>query len=150
MPARILVKMARNLSDRNERSSDTIESPEPPNPPGSLPQYVVDGVRRQDSETLEDLTDWLADVVEHRRAREVVAEDVVGEGEDLVDAVPEEKVDADVGDGGGRGTVVLKEIPCGKEGCGGCPHGPYAYRAYWRDGATRTEYLGRADEVLER
>jgi len=32
-----------------------------------------------------------------------------------------------------NGTIVLKEVPCGKKNCSSCPHGPYKYRVY-RDG----------------
>lgn len=135
-------------SDGDGTGAGAVSSSEPPKPPDGVPQYVVDGVHRQDDDTLEDLVEWIDEVVEHRRRREIAAEEVVDEDEELVDTLQEDQIDHDVVDDAVSGSVVLKEIPCGKEGCGACPHGPYAYRAYWRDGATWTEYLGRADEVL--
>jgi len=40
-------------------------------------------------------------------------------------------------------TYELREVPCGKRGCKGCPHGPYWY-AYWTAGGrVRTVYIGK-------
>ncbi|MDX1658066.1 MAG: hypothetical protein R3343_04530 [Nitriliruptorales bacterium] len=40
-------------------------------------------------------------------------------------------------------TYRQEAVRCGKESCGSCPHGPYWY-AYWkRDGRTRKQYIGR-------
>ncbi len=47
------------------------------------------------------------------------------------------------------GTIVLKEVPCSKENCSSCPHGPYKYRVYRDGGDVQTEYLGPADDGLE-
>lgn len=141
--------MVPERSTELEDASGSSGTEEPPSPPESIPQYLVDGVGRQGSETLEELSDWIDEVVEHRRGRKLETDQIIGEEEKIVDRLAEEDIEGDVGEGGEGGTVVLKEIPCGKEGCGACPHGPYAYRAYWRDGSTRTEYLGRADEVVE-
>jgi hypothetical protein len=63
------------------------------------------------------------------------AADAVDDAEELVDTQPSS---------GGKGSIVEKKIPCGKN-CGGCPHGPYKYRV-WREGdQVKTEYLGTAD-----
>lgn len=48
-------------------------------------------------------------------------------------------------DAAGEPTVKFRQqtVRCGKEGCGGCPHGPYWY-AYWREGGrVRTRYIGK-------
>ena len=42
------------------------------------------------------------------------------------------------------GSVVVRQMRCGKANCTRCPHGPYWY-AYWReDGRLRSRYLGSA------
>ena len=44
-----------------------------------------------------------------------------------------------------RGTVTYRQerVRCGREGCSGCPHGPYWY-AYWREGGRlRSRYIGK-------
>jgi hypothetical protein len=44
-----------------------------------------------------------------------------------------------------RGKVTFRQeaVRCGREGCGGCPHGPYWY-AYWREGGRlRSRYIGK-------
>ena len=43
----------------------------------------------------------------------------------------------------GKVTYRQERVRCGKEGCGGCPHGPYWY-AYWREGGRlRSRYIGK-------
>ncbi len=118
-----------------EPESSASEPVESLSPPETIPTYVAEGVLRQDTETLHDIREYVDELLEHREQQSPEVEDVVGEDEEIVE----------MRDAEDRGTVVLKLIPCGKESCGSCPHGPYAYRAYWEDGATRTEYLGRAD-----
>ena len=46
---------------------------------------------------------------------------------------------------GKRGKVTYRQerVRCGREGCTGCPHGPYWY-AYWREaGRVRSRYIGK-------
>ena len=43
----------------------------------------------------------------------------------------------------GRGCIVIKLVPCGKN-CHGCPHGPYAYEVHKVGGVQHWRYLGRA------
>jgi len=38
---------------------------------------------------------------------------------------------------------LLMEVPCGKRGCGKCPHGPYWYARYWSRGKMRERYIGK-------
>lgn len=115
----------------------TAAKPEPPDAAAS----VLDAVERQDTETLRALGEWALDLAEWREAREqrdVDPSEAVDDDEQLVDAEPA------AGDGQ-KGTIVTKKVPCGKDSCSQCPHGPYNYRAY-RDGDTvRTDYLGPAD-----
>lgn len=114
------------------------ELPPEPRRPDGVAAYILDGVDRQDDpETLRAIAayaDARADHLEALEDRDVDAEAVVDDDEELVDAV---------NGSGSMGVIVEKKIPCGKD-CDGCPHGPYKYRAY-RDGDTvRTEYLGKA------
>jgi hypothetical protein len=103
-----------------------------------IPAYIVDGIDRQDRETLRAIADYAsarADRLEELEDQEIETDDVVDDGDELVD------VDQDAGS---KGTVVKKKVPCGKENCSTCPHGPYKYRAY-RDGDTvKTDYIGPA------
>ena len=107
-----------------------------PTPPDSLPQYVKEGVERQDADALRDLAEW-AEQLAAWKGRDLAADDLeaeVGDDEELVD----------VQDDGSGGTIVERMIPCGKSNCSTCPHGPYKYRAY-RDGNTvKTDYIGPA------
>lgn len=106
-----------------------------PEPPESLAKTVADGVERQDADTLRDVAEWAAALAEWKDREltpDEVKEEAVAEGEELEDV-----------EAGSSGVIVKKKIPCGKD-CGGCPHGPYKYRAY-RDGDTvKTDYVGPA------
>ncbi|WP_114579158.1 DUF6788 family protein [Saliphagus sp. LR7] len=112
----------------------------PPTAPASLPDYIADGLPKQDDETLRDTQEYIDQLLADRERRR---EDPVTEDElpDDVDVVEE---DSD-------GTVYHEYRTCGDDTCqcmsGGSKHGPYAYRAY-RDGDTvRREYLGKAPDT---
>lgn len=109
--------------------------PEQPSPPAELPAYVTDPIQRQDPETLEAISDYVADLLAYHRAIEAQSledEDIADDGEEVVDI--EESAE---------GTVVTKKQQCGKD-CGGCPHGPYRWLVT-RDGdSLNWEYLGKA------
>jgi hypothetical protein len=103
-----------------------------------IPAYIRDGIDRQDRETLRAIADYAsarADRLEELEDQEIETDDVVDDGDELVD------VDQD---DAAKGTIVEKKVPCGKDSCSTCPHGPYQYRAY-RDGDTvKTDYIGPA------
>jgi hypothetical protein len=104
-----------------------------PDPPESLPSYVVDGVRRQEPDALRDLAAWARQLAEHRERALDQDEIDVADDEELVDVQD-----------GSSGTILKKKVPCGKDACSQCPHGPYRYR-YYRDGdKVKSEYLGTA------
>jgi hypothetical protein len=102
---------------------------ETPDVPDDVPKYVADGLERQDSETLREIQDYVAELIEWQQ-REVEPEEVADDDEEIVGVEEHE-----------RGTVVSKMVPCGKD-CEGCPHGPYEYLAYRDGGTVKTEYLG--------
>lgn len=112
--------------------------PTEPTPAASIPAYVVDGIDRQDADTLEAIEEY----VRARRkylhaveAAEIDADELADNSEELVDV-----------EDGEDGTVVIKKVPCGKD-CDGCPHGPYKY-VVSRDGdSLNWEYQGPVESV---
>lgn len=111
-----------------------------PTAPPSLPNYLAEGLPKQDDEALEDARKYIDEllVARENRRQEPVAEDELPE-------------DTQVLENESGGAVYLEYRTCGDESCscmsGGAKHGPYKYRAY-RDGDTvRREYLGKATET---
>lgn len=112
----------------------------PPTPPSTLPNYLADGLPKQDDESLQDTRDYIDELLaarEHRRQQPATAEELPNEAE---------VVETNQSD-----TVYLEYRTCGDESCAcmsvGKKHGPYKYRAY-RDGDTvRREYLGKATDT---
>lgn len=122
-----------NTNDQDVELEDVVDEPVPPQ---EIPTYLVDGIDRQDRETLRAIADYAtarARYLEELERQEIDADDVVDDGEELVDQ-----------EDGAKGTIVTKKVKCGKDSCNSCPHGPYKYRAY-RDGSkVVTEYVGPA------
>lgn len=112
----------------------------PPTAPPSLPNYLANGLPKQNDETLEDARAYIDDLLaarEQRRSKPVTKDELLDEAKPL-------KTDS-------SGAVYLEYRTCGDQSCscmsGGAKHGPYKYRAY-RDGDTvRREYLGKATET---
>jgi hypothetical protein len=110
------------------------EQTEPP-APESLPNYLADGIPKQDDATLRDIRDFADALLDHRQQ--------AVEPDDLpADAEP---VDSS---GGGKGTIVKEKVTCGDESCNcsesdGNKHGPYLYRYYYADGKVQSEYIGK-------
>ena len=109
----------------------------PPTAPPSLPNYLAEGLPKQDDEALRDAREYideLLDAREQRRQEPVTADEL--------------PTDAELVENDSSSAVYLEHRTCGDETCscmnGGEKHGPYKYRAY-RDGDTvRREYLGKA------
>lgn len=113
-----------------------------PTAPSSLPNYLAEGLPKQDDETLRDAREYIDELLAARKQRrnQPVTEDELPE-----DAQVLEKDDES------PGAVYLEYRTCGDQSCscmsGGEKHGPYKYRAY-RDGDTvRREYLGKATDT---
>lgn len=111
-----------------------------PTAPSSLPNYLAEGLPKQDDEALQEVQEYIDELLAAREQRrsEPVTEDELPE-------------DANVLESESSGAVYLEYRTCGDESCscmsGGEKHGPYKYRAY-RDGDTvRREYLGKATET---
>ena len=105
----------------------------PPPAPDGIPQYIIDGLLRQDKQSLEQIKQYAAELREVKKERE--------------EPVPEEEIEAESNDNeniedtyqAGDGTVVLKTLTCGKD-CNGCPHGPYKYTVKRVDGKLEWTY----------
>lgn len=110
-----------------------------PSAPSSLPNYLAEGLPKQDDEALRDAREYIDELLiarEQRRQKPVTEDEL--------------PPDSQVLENESRGAVYLEYRTCGDETCScmrdGQKHGPYKYRAY-RDGDTvRREYLGKADE----
>lgn len=48
----------------------------------------------------------------------------------------------------GSVSYQLEKVACGK-GCKGCPHGPYWYAYYRRNGKVASKYIGKEFKALE-
>ena len=47
-----------------------------------------------------------------------------------------------------KGTVVIKDIYCGKK-CKGCPHGKYKYIVWRQDTKTKWKYIGKVNKEAQ-
>ncbi|WP_323676870.1 site-specific DNA-methyltransferase [Halorubellus sp. PRR65] len=124
---------------RLDTSTDDGEEQEstPPSPPEGVAQYIRDAVDRQDPTTLRLIGDYAHELATHR---EFVPEEEVSQVVDDEDQIAGVRRTH-------NGTIVAKEVSCGKENCSSCPHGPYKYRVYRDGGNVKTEYLGPAESV---
>lgn len=106
----------------------------PPRAPESVPKYVRDGLDRQDQETLQDVIAYCEQRIEYLKAeadRDLNEDELKDEGEEIVEV--------EEGDGGTR---VVKKVPCGKDNCSTCPHGPYLYLVRRQGGSVVWDYQG--------
>lgn len=113
--------------------------PTEPTPDDSIAAYIVNGIDRQDAETLDAIEQYARERREYEEAKEA-AEIEDDEVKEEVDD-EEEIVDTEDTDGG---TVVIKKVPCGKN-CDGCPHGPYKYVVTREGDSLNWEYIGPVD-----
>ncbi len=105
----------------------------PPDPPDSLPKYLSEGLPKQNDETLREVQQWLDELLEYRDRP--LEEKELANSDERVEDLEETS----------KGTIVVKKVPCGKETCSSCPHGPYRY-LYYREGNTvKSDYLGKAE-----
>jgi len=106
---------------------------EKPTPPDEIPTYVADGLVRQNTETLQAIIEYCQRLQGHYE-REVEQAELADENEEVVDVEDTES-----------GTVVIKKVPCGKENCSTCPHGPYEYLVTREGDSLNWEYKGAVD-----
>ena len=101
-------------------------SPTPtPEPPASIPQYILDGLDRQDAQTLQEISRYAEDLAAAKEAAEGELEDdeeVVREDSEDVDDLPD--------DVPAKASVVVKNINSNRY---------YYYQ--WREGSkVKSEY----------
>lgn len=104
-----------------------------PNAPESLPQYIADGLPKQDDDTLRDVIAFAHEILDQR----VLAEPEIPDNAEVIEE------DTDKG-----GSIVTEMVVCGKESCkcaNGEKHGPYKYHYWSENGTTQKEYVGKAD-----
>jgi hypothetical protein len=123
------------VDDDSDRCPDSESGPDSsgsPDPPARLPNYIAEGLPKQDIETLTAARKYIDELI--ARFERPVEERELPETADPI----EESAD---------GYVVEELVKCGKENCR-CTsgreedlHGPYEYR-YYRDdsGTLRKEY----------
>jgi len=108
-----------------------------PTVPDALPQYLGEGLPKQDTETLRQIQTYVQKLIEYR-TQPVEADDLP----DTADPVDESGES-------GKGTVVTEKVKCGDDSCKCASgshqdmHGPYLYRYYREDGTMNSEYLGK-------
>ncbi|MFC6906785.1 hypothetical protein [Halalkalicoccus tibetensis] len=108
-----------------------------PTAPSSLPDYLADGLPKQDNETLREVEEYVDKLLAAREQRR---------GEPVTeDELPEE---ARVLENESSGAVYLKYHTCDNESCScmssGEKPGLYKYRAYRDEDPVWREYLGKA------
>lgn len=111
--------------------------PSRPPSPDSLPQYLADGIPKQDDADLHAIQDWIDDLLAYRQ--DVGAEDIDTGKNESIEAVEESN----------RGTVVIKKVSCGKNNCkcqSGELHGPYKYIVRRRGDSLEWDYKGPVTE----
>ena len=111
--------------------------PTRPPAPESLPQYLTEGVPKQDDADLRALQEWIDDLLAYRQ--DVVAAEITADEGEAIETV-EDSTD---------GTVVIKKVSCGKATCkcqSGDLHGPYKYIVRRQGDSLDWEYKGPVSE----
>lgn len=111
--------------------------PTRPSTPDSLPQYLAEGVPKQDNADLRVLRDWIDDLLAYRQ--DVAAEDIDAGEDESIESVEESS----------EGTVVIKKVNCGKDNCkcqSGELHGPYKYIVRRQGDSLKWDYKGPVTE----
>lgn len=103
-----------------------------PTPPSSLPNYLADGLPKQDLETLRDVRQFVDELIDE--ADREVEQSELPAGAEVIDT------DTDA-----RGTIVKERVRCAADcTCNdGTGHGPYLYAYRWEGGKLVSEYLGK-------
>lgn len=112
---------------------------EKPSPPDTVPKYIREGIEKQDVETLRDIIEYASLMEEwHTNLQSEEIDEETGEDEVIVET-----------EGKQGYTEVVKMIPCGKDACSSCPHGPYVYHVRRTPGGGLDwDYQGSADEYF--
>ena len=106
---------------------------EQPDQPEQIPSYVAEGIQRQDTATLRAIIQYCERLINYYD-REVHETELGDQDEEVLDV---EETDS--------GTVVIKKVPCGKDRCSTCPHGPYKYLVSREGDTLNWDYKGAVD-----
>ncbi|PHQ46693.1 hypothetical protein DJ68_06005 [Halorubrum sp. C3] len=110
---------------------------EQPSPPTSLPKYLAEGLPKQDTETLQEVQNYIEALIEYR-----------DQSVDT-DELPEASEPVDEPDNTENGTVFKEKVTCSDDSCKCASgdrqdmHGPYLYRYYRENGTMKSEYIGK-------
>lgn len=111
--------------------------PTQPTPPAELPNYLIEGIPKQDDESLRALQAWIDELLDYRQG--VAPDEIEADVDESIEAVEEAS----------GGTVVKKKVSCGKDNCkckGGELHGPYKYVVRRQGDSLEWEYKGPVSE----
>jgi hypothetical protein len=117
---------------------------EEPASPESLPAYLVDPLRRQDSSTLDEVIDFAEQLIKYNNQEPHSEEELNSEINLDETNIDLDETDIDI-DENSKGSIQVQKKKCGDESCrcaDGDRHGPYAYRYYREGGEVTSEYLG--------
>lgn len=112
--------------------------PTQPAAPELLPNYLADGIPKQDDRTLRDIQAWIDELLAYRQ--EVATEEIESNADKTIETVEETS----------SGTVVVKRVSCGKDNCKcqrGELHGPYKYVVSRQGGDLNWEYKGPVSDT---
>lgn len=103
-----------------------------PTAPASLPNYLAEGLPKQEMATLEDVREYVDELIEYHE-RPVAVDELPDDAEPVDD------------DTDRKGTLVTERVKCSADcTCNdGRGHGPYVYRYYRTDGTLTSEYIGK-------
>ncbi|MDY7081137.1 MAG: hypothetical protein SXQ77_01710, partial [Halobacteria archaeon] len=105
-----------------------------PEPPEGVPNYIADGLQRQDVESLEEVIEYSNELIEYLEQppdEEIETKD----GEKIIEKTQKKGY-----------TRVVKKQQCGKENCNKCPHGPYVWHVKRRGDKLDWDYQGSVDD----
>lgn len=107
-----------------------------PIPPESIPNYLAEGIPKQETTTLHDLNAYVEELIEFRDQK--VTEELTDDQHVVTD---------NKAGNSDKGTVVKEKVTCGDESCecmtDGEKHGPYLYRYFYKNGTLVSEYIGK-------
>jgi len=120
-------------------SEDPAELPEPPD---DLPDYLIDGLQRQDIPKLTSLIEYAREIKQWHESVSV-REKVLEQTHD------DERIIEMQTDPTDTYADVLIMSDCNQDACSNCPHGPYVWRRWWTGNSLRKDYKGRPEDVPE-
>lgn len=125
-----------------------------PDAPESLPNYLAEGLPKQDDATLADVQEYVDALLACRDGEvdpgELPDDAEPFDGDEVPDGVDPALVESYREEHPGRtgGHFALERVRCGAD-CthnDGRGHGPYVYHYHYEDGRLRSAYVGKPDD----